>query len=83
MSEKGKMKSPFRLECFLWSLFYFIKLTIFVCHHGRHEEIKAQKIDGEDVSDDNNDGDDYHDIYGQQHNGAELHYGECNRTLRC
>ena len=61
---------------FLWSLFYFIKLTIFVYHHGRHEEIKAEKIDGEDASEDNNDiagadGNDDHDIYGQQDNGAE------------
>ena len=70
---------------FLWSLFYFIKLTIFVCHHGRHEEIKAEKIDGEDVSEDNNDmaeADGNDDICGQQDDGADLHYGECNRTLR-
>ena len=28
MSEKGKMKSPFRLNWFYWSLFYFMTLTM-------------------------------------------------------
>ena len=53
VSEKGKMKSPFRLNWFYWSLFYFMTMSAFAIILLETRRAKQKKIYDDDVSKDN------------------------------